>query len=175
MEVTTLPQKVLSSGGKFLFPNGGHETFDAMSITYQFPDFLIDWENNAGVEFGPYGKNFGFLFRGTNGTLVADRDEWSVYPERKKISEITVKGDNDQAHAAHTANFVECVKARNFNTACTIETGALAAKFAHIGNIGARIGGAALVYNDQTKKFNVAEADKYVKPEYRSPWKFPQA
>jgi predicted dehydrogenase len=174
MNVKTMPTKVLASGGNFLHPEGAHETYDTMSVAYQFPEFTIEWEHNAGVNTGPYGKNYGFLFRGTNGTLVANREDWTVYPEGDTLSEITVKGDNGQAHGLHTANFIECVKSRNFNTACTIENGALCATYAHLGNIGARLGGASLAYNDRTKKFDVAAAEAYLRPEYRSPWKFPQ-
>lgn len=27
--------------------------------------------------------------------------------------------------------------------------------------------------HEQTRKFNIAEADKYLKPDYRKPWLFP--
>ena len=30
------------------------------------------------------------------------------------------------------------------------------------------------LYDDKAGKFNRQEADKYLKPAYRSPWKFPQ-
>jgi predicted dehydrogenase len=172
MDVKTMPLKVIATGGKYLYPDGAHETFDTMSVTYQFEDFVLEWENNAGVETGPYGKNYGLLFRGVNGTLVANRDDWSVYPEKDKATELTVKADSQGNHA-HIANFLDAVKTRNFNTACTIENGSFCAKYAQLGNIAAKVG-EALVYDDNAKKFNVREADKYMTPAYRSPWKFPQ-
>ncbi|MDR3261517.1 MAG: Gfo/Idh/MocA family oxidoreductase [Tannerella sp.] len=173
MDVKTMPLKTLASGGNYLFPNGAHETFDTMSVTYQFKNFLIEWENNAGVETGPYGKNYGVLFRGSNGTLVANREDWDIYPDGSRTLAMNVKSDS-QDHPTHVTNFLECVKSRNPDTACTIENGSLCAKYAHIGNIGARIGGAALVYDDQTKTFDVPEANKFIRPSYRSPWKFPE-
>ena len=171
MDVKTMPLKVRATGGKYLSPDGAHETFDTMSVTYQFDDFIFEWENNAGTETGPYGKNYGFLFHGTNGTLVANREEWSVYPEKDRVAECTVKADY-QDHKTHTANFLDSVKTRNPNTACTIENGSFCAKYAQLGNIAAKVG-ETLVYNDITKKFNVGEAEKYLQPSYRSPWKFP--
>jgi predicted dehydrogenase len=178
MDVKTLPLKTSAFGGKFLYPDGANETFDTQMVTWQFDKFIMSWENNAGTETGPYGKNYGVLFRGANGTLVADRDNWEIYPERArggaaKIPEMTVKADF-QDHKLHVTDFLECVKTRNSQTACTIENGSLCAKYAHLGNIGARMGGAALVYDDQTKKFDVSAADRYLKPTYRSPWKFPE-
>ncbi|MDR0713856.1 MAG: Gfo/Idh/MocA family oxidoreductase [Bacteroidales bacterium] len=172
MDATTLPLKVAATGGKYLFPDGAHETFDAMSVTYQFENFILEWENNAGVETGPYGKNYGVLFRGVNGTLVADREDWSVYPEKDKLPEITVKTDHRE-HQSHIANFLQCVKTRNPNTACTIENGSLCAKYAQLGNIAAKVS-ETLVYDDKSGTFNRREADRYLRPAYRSPWKFPQ-
>jgi hypothetical protein len=171
MNITGMPLQVQATGSKYAYPNGAHETFDTMAVTYRFKDFIMTWENNpAGALFG---KNYGILFRGTNGTLVADRADWEVFPEGEKISAIKVTA-NEKAHKDHVANFLECVKNHNPNTACTIENGALCAKYAHIGNIGAKLGGATLVYDDLTKKFNISEADRFITPTYRAPWKFPQ-
>jgi predicted dehydrogenase len=163
MDIQSMPLKILSTGGKYLYPNGGHETFDTMAVTYQFPDFILEWENNAGVETVPYGKAYGVLFRGANGTLVADRDDWVVYPEGEKIPAIRVESDGKD-HENHLTNFVNSVKARNFNTACTIENGSLCATYAQLGNIGAKLGGVGLVYDDRAKEFNIPEANKYLQP-----------
>jgi predicted dehydrogenase len=173
MNIQTVPESVLSTGGKFYRPEGAHETFDTLSVNYQFGKFIMSWENNGGVESGPYGKNYGILFKGTNGTLVANREDWQVYPENSKIPEKIVKADNlDRKN--HVANFLDCLKTRNNQTACSIENGDLCVKYAQLGNISARLGGVALHYNDREKTFGNAEADKYLKPAYRSPWEFPR-
>ena len=75
-------------------------------------------------------------------------------------------------HKDHVANFLECVKTRNRQTACSIENGNLCAKYAQLGNIAARVG-SALHYDDTLKKFDNPEANKYIKPDYRKPWVFP--
>jgi predicted dehydrogenase len=172
MDIKTMPLKIFSSGDNYMVPAGAQETFDTMSVIYQFQDFLMEWENNGGVETGTYGKTYGLFFKGTNGTLVANRDSWEVYPEKEKIPAVTVLTDN-RDHQDHVDNFLNCVKTRNNNTACTIENGSLCAKYAHLGNIGARMGGAALIYDDKSKKFDLSTANKYIKPSYRNPWKFP--
>ena len=175
MDIKGMPLKTLSSGGNFFYPNGMQETFDSQTVTYHFDKFIFSWEHNAGTENKIYGRNYGVLFRGTNGTLVADRDSWEIIPENRregKIPETIVKADH-QDHKDHVTNFLECVKTRNRQTACSIENGSLCAKYAHLGNIAARIGGAALHYDDTLKKFDNPEANKYLKPEYRKPWVFP--
>ncbi len=175
MDVKTLPSKTIAAGGKYFYPEGVHETFDSQTVTYQFDHFIMSWEHNAGPETtGPYGKDYGILFHGSNGTLVADRDSWEVWDSKSKVAkapEKIVKADF-QDHKIHVTNFLECVKSRNNQTACTIENGSLCAKYAHLGNIAARVG-SALYFDDTLKKFNVPEADKYIKPAYREPWKFP--
>jgi len=177
--VTGMPNKVVATGGKFYYPQGAHETFDSQTVSYLFDNCIMSWEHNAGIDTGPYNRGYGVLFKGTNGTLVADRDNWMVYPEwdeskkENKTPEITVKSDN-QDHKQHLQTFVECVRTRNFQTACTIDNGSLCAKYAHLGNIAARMN-TALVYDDVAKAFQGApEADKYIKPAYRAPWKFPE-
>ena len=177
MDVKTVPIRTSAFGGKCICPDGAHETFDTQMVTYHFDKFVMTWENNAGTETGPYGKNYGLCFRGANGTLVANRDNWEIYPEKDtrtgaaKTPEMTVKADF-QDQKLHVANFLECVTTRNSQTACTVENGSLCAKYAHLGNIAARTG-KSLSYDDSRKKFDNSEADKYIQPVYRAPWKFP--
>ena len=172
MNVKGMPNRVISSGGKFAYPDNYAETFDTLSVIYEFDDFLIQWSNIAGTETGPYGRNYGVEFKGTNGTLVANRESWEVYPEQNKIEAIKSM-PNYQDHKDHVTNFLNCMKSREMNTACTIDNGSLCAKYAHLGNISARVK-SALIYDDVKRTFNNAEADKLVKPVYRKPWKFPE-
>ncbi len=172
MDVKEMPPKVTASGGKYLFPYGAHETFDVQLVSYLFNDFLMTWEHNAGIDSGPYGRNYGVLFRGTNGTLVANRDDWEVYPEKDKIATIKVKADY-QDHKNHVTNFLDHVKNRDPETACPIENGSLCAKYAHLGNIAARLG-ATLRYDDQNQSFDNDKANQLIKPVYRKPWRFPE-
>ena len=172
MNIKTMPLTIQASGGKYLCPSGAHETFDTQSVIYQFKDFIMTWENNT-TETGPYGKNYGLAFTGTNGTLVANRDDWQVYPYRDKVPAKTVKADYKD-HKDHLTNFLNSIKKKDRNTACTIENGSLCAKYAHLGNIAARISGKSLQYDDNKKAFNIEEANKYIKPVYRAPWIFPE-
>ena len=172
MNVKGMPKRIMSSGGNFAFPDNYAETFDTLSVIYEYDDFMIEWSNVAGTESGPYGRNYGLAFKGTNGTLVANRESWEVIPEQNKI-EAVKSLPNFQDHKDHVTNFLNCMKSREMNTACTIDNGSLCAKYAHLGNISARVK-SALVYDDVKKTFNQAEADKLIKPNYRSPWKFPE-
>jgi len=171
MNIKTMPLSIQANGGKFLTPDGAHETYDTQSVMYQFNDFIFTWENNT-IESGPYGKNYGLAFIGANGTLVANRDDWQVYPDRDKVPAKTVKADYED-HKDHATNFLNSMKKKDRNTACPIDNGSLCAKYAHLGNIAARLSGKSLQYDDNKKSFNIEEANKYIKPTYREPWIFP--
>ena len=171
MNVKGMPNKVVASGGNFSFPDNLSETFDTLNVIYQFDKFNIRWSNTA-IETGPYGRNYGLEFQGTNGTLVVNREGMEVIPLGGKIEALTDKPSNND-HYDHTTNFLECIKSRNKDTACPITNGSLCAKYAQIGNIAARTG-ESLVYDDIKHTFNNKKADRLITPEYRKPWKLPK-
>ena len=168
MDVKGMPQRVVAAGGNHAYPNNFSETFDTLSVTYQFPDYLIQWSNVA-IESGPYGRNYGLEFKGTNGTLIANRESWEVIPQGDKLEAKLVKPSNND-HLDHTKNFLDCVKRRDMQTACPITNGSLCAKYAHIGNIAARTH-QVLTYDDSKHTFYNREADRFITPAYRKPWK----
>ena len=153
------------------YPDNFAETFDTMSVIYEFDDFVMTW-NNTTIESGPYGKNYGVEFVGTNGTLVANREGWEVYPLQGKCEAAKCTPDY-QDLPLHHADFYNCMRTRNMQTACTIDNGAMCAKYAHLGNISARVG-SALVYDNEKQRFDNKEANKLIKPTYRKGWEFPK-
>jgi len=173
MHTSTVPDKVLASGGNFAYPDGMQETCDTLSVSYQFANHIVTWENNIN-DFGPYGKNYGVSFTGTNGVLVADREDWTIYPTGSSGIEVKKVEDDGKSHINHAENFIDCVRKRDRQTACTVENAALCATYSHIANISARLGGQALSYDRANKTFGNLEADRYLKPAYRAPWTFPK-
>ena len=170
MNVKGMPNRVMASGGNHQDPMNYAETFDTMSVVYEFDDFIINWDNVT-IETGPYNKNYGVEFVGENGSLVANRESWEVLPFKDRIEPFQSLPDYLD-HRDHLANFIDCMKKREMNTACTIDNGALCAKYAHLGNISARVG-SDIVYDDLRKKFNNKDANKLFIKEYRKPWKLP--
>ena len=170
MNVKGMPNRVMASGGNHQDPMNYAETFDTMSVVYEFDDFIINWDNVT-IETGPYNKNYGVEFVGENGSLVANRESWEVLPFKDRIEPFQSLPDYLD-HRDHLANFIDCMKKREMNTACTIDNGALCAKYAHLGNISARVG-TDIVYDDVRKKFNNKDANKLFIKEYRKPWKLP--
>lgn len=171
MNVKDMPKRVMATGGNWAYPDNFAETFDTMSVIYEFDDFVMTW-NNTTIESGPYGKNYGVEFVGTNGTLVANREGWEVYPLQGKCEAAKCTPDY-QDLPLHHADFYNCMRTRKMQTACTIDNGAMCAKYAHLGNISARVG-SALVYDNEKQRFDNKEANKLIKPTYRKGWEFPK-
>lgn len=170
MNVDGMPSKVMAVGDNLAYPDNFAETFDTLSVLYDYPGFLIQWSNVA-VESGPYGMNYGLEFKGTDGTLVVNREKMELYPQGGAKPVQQWKPTNNE-HLDHTTDFIDCVRSRRFDTACTIQNGALCAKTAHLGNIAAKTG-VALTYDDARHTFHNKAANRLITPTYRAPWRLP--
>jgi predicted dehydrogenase len=174
-DVKDLPLAVTATGGNFSFPDHAHETFDTMSVSYQLPDYTINWEHTAGTQNGPYNRNYGLAYIGNDATLVINREGWELFPETEngsyKVPAIPRQGGGE-SHEAHMKNFIECIKTRQ-ETACPIENGRLVAAYTNMGNIALRTN-SRLQWNAASQNFGSnAQANVLLTPVYRKPWNLP--
>lgn len=181
MEVDA-PRSVMSTGGKFGYPEDAMETPDTLQAIYEFDDFSMIWEHAAGIDGGLYGRNHGVAFVGNNGTLVVDRNGWEV------LSEIESDGENGQRDIIrdvsttqsdgddllhHVGNFVDCIKTRE-RPVCDIAIASNTAIVANLGNIAYRTG-ERLEWDHSIRQItNVEKANEMLKTGYREPWTFPR-
>lgn len=177
------PKSVMASGGKLAYPNDAAETPDTLQAVFEYDGYNMLWEHAVGIDGGNYGRTEGIAYIGNNGTLVVNRGGWEVIPETEKqgdqvvekVEKIPFRERQIRALDAHTENFVEAMKANDpTKLNCPIESGAIAAINAHMGNIAYKTG--RKIYWDQEKgQFkNDREANQLLKPEYLNGWKFPQ-
>lgn len=174
-DTTVPPLSVTATGGNFAFPDHAHETFDTMSVSYQMKDHVITWEHTAGIQSGPYDQAYGLVFVGNDASLMINRERWEVLPEIKdgkfKTPAIPVQYGRE-SHEPHMKNFIDCIRSRK-DPVCTIENGRLVAMYAHMGNIALRTN-SRLVWNESARNFgNNSEANSFITPKYRAPWKLP--
>jgi predicted dehydrogenase len=175
MGVTT-PKSVMASGGIYAYPDNAIETADTQNVLYDYGNFTLEWDHAGGISKGIYGRNYGVAFVGNNGTLVVNREGWEVIAESEnntnKTELIPLQPADKEDHIKHVRNFIDCVKSRQL-PACDIEFGHNSALIAHMGNIAYRTGN-KLFWDAEGKKFkNDSTANALLKPDYRSPWKFP--
>lgn len=171
------PRSIAASGGKLGNPDGGEETPDTLQALYEFDGWTMLWEHAQGINGGPYGRDHGVAFIGNNGTLVADRGGWEVYPEHEdgkpRMPEEPRRegGRFDLEH--HVRNFIDCIKSRN-KPNCDVDTARLAAMNAHLGNIAYKTG-RKVHWDAATSTFkDDQEANELVKSHYRTPWQLPR-
>ncbi len=177
----TAPKSVVAIGGKLAFPNDAAETPDTLTTVYDFGDFSFIWEQFMAMDTSPYLEERsepGVAFIGENGILAINRATWKVIPQVLDGKYLTEAIPPVKARAsgldAHTKNFLECIKSRK-DPNCTIEMGRNAALVAHLGNIAYRTGKKLNWDDTQSLITNEAEANNYLKPKYRAPWKLWEA
>ncbi len=172
----TAPKSIMAMGGKYGYPDDACETPDSLQAIYEFDGFNVMWDHAIGINDGGYGRNAVLGFVGENGTLVVDRGGWEVIPEVvndvKRMEAIPWKNGTGEGLKNHVKNHLDCIASRNPNTNTNVEIAAHIAKFSALGNIAYRTG-RKLVW-DGTSFTNDADANKYLVPEYRDPWKLPK-
>jgi hypothetical protein len=114
---------------------------------------------------------------GNNGTLVVDRNGWEVIPEQKKNKDVMERVDLIEGSGKgldyHMADFIEGVRTRNRNLNANITVAANTARVAHLGNIAHRTGKRLYWDTDKNTFIGDNEANKFLVPTYRAPWKLP--
>ncbi|MDF1575376.1 MAG: Gfo/Idh/MocA family oxidoreductase [Bacteroidales bacterium] len=176
MEVGTAPKSVQALGGNFANRDRALEMPDTLTVLYEMDGYNMIWEHNGGVESGPYGQSYGVKFIGSNGTLVADRDKWRIFPEKDgeewRMEALPEQRSDYKSHLNHCENFIRAIRYGDPLNA-EIEFGHRSALYAHLGNI-AFWAGDRVVYDEKQRKITSSEkANALLTPGYRAPWKFP--
>ncbi len=176
MEVTGAPKSVQALGGNFANSDRALELPDTLTVLYEMEGYNMIWEHNGGIETGPYDQNYGVKFMGTNGTLVADRDKWRVFPEggeeELRMEQVEDQPSDYKSHINHCENFVRAIRFGDTLNA-EIAIGHRSALYAHLGNI-SHWASDRVVYDENSRKITSSvKANSFVTPEYRGPWKFP--
>jgi predicted dehydrogenase len=182
----TAPKSVMASGGKLAYPDDASETPDTLQTVFEYDNFNMLWEHATGIDNGNYGKTEGIAFIGNYGTMVVNREGWEIIPETKRndqgilmyeIEDLPDQRRSGNANylAEHLKNFTAAMQSNNAALLnCGIETGAVAAINAHMGNVAFKTG--RKVYWDTAKgEFkNDAEANALIKAHYQNGWKLPK-
>jgi predicted dehydrogenase len=176
MDVKSAPLSVQALGGNFASKDMALEMPDTLSVLYEMEGYNMIWEHNGGVERGPYIQSYGVKFIGSNGTLVADRDKWRIFPEGNgdelRMEEVPEQPSDHKSHLNHCENFIRAIRYGDPLNA-EIEFGHRSALYAHLGNI-AYWANDRVVYDEELRKITSSEkADNLILPAYRAPWKFP--
>jgi predicted dehydrogenase len=173
MEVKDPPRSVVAMGGNFASRDRALEMPDTLTVLYEMDGYNMIWEHNGGIEKGPYDQSYGVKFLGTNGTLVADRERWRLFPEgegeEQRMEPMEEQPSDHLSHQNHCENFIRAIRYGEPLNA-DIAIGHRAALFAHLGNISYRANDRITYDGDLRKITNSDAADELVVPDYRAPW-----
>jgi predicted dehydrogenase len=170
------PAKVSAVGGKFAVQDN-RETPETILATYQYPGFVMVYENRSANGRQINGHGYGIEFHGTDGTLFVDRSGLEIVPEQRRIGQdqfenrtepFTMQSTKDDP--THARNFVDCVKSRQAPI-CDVEIGHRSSSTAILGNLAYR-SGASLTWDKASEDIeDNDEAADLLEKKYRKPWR----
>ena len=181
----TAPHTISATGGKYVIDDD-RETPDLLTVTYEYDNFIANYEGSnlngfgmggrtPGLKYynarGEWDKPNGMAFYGTEATIFADRIGWEVFPELGKHAGNVKRSWENEAEPTrlHTINFVECVRSRKLPNA-DIEIGHRSTTIALLGNIAMKTR-QKLEWNAAKEDFkNAPEASAMLTRTLRKPW-----
>jgi predicted dehydrogenase len=170
------PLAVSAVGGKFALTDN-RETPDTIVATYQYPGFVMTYENRVCNAQPMNGHGYGILFYGTDATLFVDRQGYEIVPETRdrkdappELRAFPATRQRRDTDSAHARNFVNAIKSRELPI-CDIEIGHRSTSTAILGNLALRSGGSVTWdgQKEQVTNHNPQAAALLVR-EYRAPW-----
>jgi predicted dehydrogenase len=173
------PESVTASGRKFAVKDNA-DTPDTLQATFDFPGFVLTYENRQANANSLFGKGYGIEFHGTDGTLLLDRSGFEVFPEQRRRDDkeiartAVVRMERiDEGLHNHVGNFLECVKSRK-RPACDIELGQQSSATCLLGNVALRTR-ERIDFDPVRQELRnpTPAARKVFGREYRAPWKLP--
>ncbi len=170
----SVPESVMSIGGKYAFPDDDMVTPDTQTAVYDFKDFTLIWEHTIGIGLGNWKRPHGMSYIGENGTLVLDRNGWEVFPEKNKIEAVPLQKNVGSGLDLHVRNFLDCIKnntPKKLNAG--IDIGHDVALVAQMGNVAYRTG-EKISCDTEKQLFNSEAANRLITPVYNNGWALPK-
>jgi predicted dehydrogenase len=164
----------VSGMGRKLYFDDDQQTPDTMTISFNYPDKVLMFEQRIWNPYKMEGVDNGVAIYGADGMVQIGRWKdgagFKVFDAKGEVVLFDKEGTGDQDHAR---NFIECVKNRKAPNA-EIEIGHMSAVHCLLGNIVARTG-RTIKFNPKTETIiGDAEANKLVTRQYRKHWATPK-
>jgi predicted dehydrogenase len=171
------PSVTCSTGGRFAIRDAG-DAPDTQEVVWQYPGFTMTWmmslTNSFAFDFGrgPRTRRLGIYFHGINGTLFCDYGKLEVVPEGDLLKDSTAPPKSLPHSPGHEREWLDCIKSRAVPS-CSPEYHCKVDVPLVLANLSLRLG-RSIRFDPGTETIvGDAEAARLSKPEYRSPWKFP--
>jgi len=175
------PTRVSSIGGRYQFQDDW-ETPDTQTVTVEYPEATILWENRSCNGRKVEGQDRGIIFYGENGSLDTGGDDYSVYDlGGKLIKEIKSNTENESLQgrntaspslgmdSLHAADFLDAIR-NDRRPNCDIELGYKSTVAMLLGNISWRVGRDLKINPDNGHIVGDTEAENLWSRTYEPGW-----
>jgi predicted dehydrogenase len=197
---TPAPTAVSASGGRFHLKDN-RETPDTIISVYEYPGYVMTYENRSGNAYVPDGRSYGILFYGSDATLFLDRAGYELIPETAGQDQAPVPAYLSEMKEAQNpvqpwerprrmrpgrTNYARgegsdqnLSHTRNFLSCIKsrrkpnsdVEIGHASTTAAHLGNVAFRSGQKIRWDAKNEKVLDNPKANELLTREYRAPWK----
>jgi predicted dehydrogenase len=161
------PHTISSMGNKYHIQDN-RETPDTLQTTYEYPGFTCVYENRLLNNRGLDAHERGILFYGTKGTMYLSRAGFRIEPQPgSDVNEMQV--DDHGVEPSHHRDFLNSVKSRE-KPKSPVEVGHRSSTAAVLGNVAFRSGYTIEWDSEAEEVTNHADANQFVRANYRDPW-----
>ena len=180
------PKHIYSAGGRPVAGpavlNEKEQTTDAPDsqiAAYQFESFTATWEHRRFAGSGPEQSSVGCYFYGTKGTFhMGWRDGWTFFPADAKQQPIHQHAQHQEpdGHSIDLlwADFIDSIETGRRPT-CDVQIGHAATNMSLLGMLSLKLGRSIQWDGEHEQIIGDDEANKLLRREYRSPWRYPSA
>jgi predicted dehydrogenase len=172
MEVDA-PRTISATGGRYALADNA-EVPDTLEVTYEYEKedrkFLMVWSQTDANGHGLENQGLGISFQGTEATLVASYDSYTIVPE--KGAKIEEPPKTLPRSAGHHREWIDALKTRA-QCSCHFGYGHRLTTVGNLGNISLWTGEKLKWDAAKERIVNHPESNRYLTKEYRKPWSLP--
>ncbi|HCC58995.1 MAG TPA: gfo/Idh/MocA family oxidoreductase [Solibacterales bacterium] len=176
----TLPTRVVSTGGKFIY-NDDQETPNTQIATFDYGDAELVFEVR-GIFTGSEGglpiqghNTVGNLFFGSDGWMALNDNSFTLYKGANAEPAMVEKSTARSDAAPHMENFLAAVRSRKYRDLhAEVQIGVTSADLCHLANISYRLK-RSLEFDPSANRFpKDDEANRMMTRKYRAPYVVPE-
>lgn len=179
-----VPPMTSSAGGRYVIEDCG-DAYDFHQVTWQYPKFTLTWWTSLINNYAyntvlqastkAVGRRRGIFFHGLKGTLIADYDYLSIWPEGEKVLDDFKPEDAPQSvpdSPGHHREWLDCIRSRS-QPSCNVSYHHKLDAAIALSMLSLELG-RSIRYDPVAEKIiGDPEAARRARPVYREPWKFP--
>lgn len=172
-----VPVRTSCMGSRRVIQDAG-DAPDMQEVIWEYPQTTLHWSMNAANSFGfDFGRGaperrLGIYFHGVNGTLYADYGMHQIVGEGDAMKDASAPPETLPPSPGHEREWLNCIRTRE-QPSCCVDYHYRLDLAINLANLSMRLGRDVRWDPVADALVSDAEAAKLARPEYRSPWQFP--